>query len=376
VTTAAQAAWFIGHCISYAAPDAASFDLCPLLQDGKIDWLTVIRLSNSSYLTPALNLRLKSRGLAHLLPADLRAYMDALTARNGRRNQLIVDQASEFLLAACTRGIRPVLLKGGLTLLEGGLDPATPMMADVDVLLVEKEFAVACEILRSLGYVGLGEPALHAHALTFWRPGELATIDVHRHMGPQIRLLSAVAATRLAMPLSHRTLNVYGIRPTHRVILLFMNYCIFEPQYHNRELPLRNLHDLAVVCSRHQPDIDWDDVRATALRFSLEKPLRSWCEMARQLLLVQVPEVPRAGPGSRRHLLLPELGLNYPRTAEILRWGSRLAWVFNPWRMDYRYGCGIAGRSLATARLHHAKTVIAKRLCHATRTLRWRGPPP
>jgi hypothetical protein len=376
VTTAAQAAWFIGHCISYAASDAASFDLCTLLQNGNIDWLAVIRLSNSSYLTPALNLRLKSRGFTHLLPADLRAYMDVLTARNGRRNQLIVDQASEFLLAARTRGIRPVLLKGGLTLLEGGLDPAMPMMADVDVLLVEKEFAVGCEILRSLGYVGLGEPTQHAHALTFCRPGELATIDVHRHMGPQTRLLSAVAATRLAMPLSHQTLNVYGICPTHRVLLLFMNYCIFEPQYYNLELPLRNLHDLAVVCSRHQPDIDWDDVLATALRFSLEKPLRSWFEMARQLLLVQVPEAVRAGPGTRGRLLLSKLGLNYPRMAETFRFGSRLAWIFNPWRMDYRYGCGIAGRSLATARLHHAKTVIAKRFCNAARTLQWRCPSP
>jgi hypothetical protein len=365
VTTAAQAAWFIGHCISYVASDAASFDLCTLLQNGDIDWLAVIRLSNSSYLTPALNLRLKSKGLTHLLPADLRTYMDALTARNGRRNQLIADQASEFLLAASTRGIRPILLKGGLTLLEGRLDPAMPMMADVDVLLMEKEFPVACDVLRSLGYLVLGELTEHAHALTFYRPGDLVTIDVHRHIGPQVRLLTAVEANRLAIPLSTHTFNACGLCPTHRVLLLFMNYCLFEPQYYNRELPLRGLHDLAVVCSRHQSDIDWEAVLETALRFSLEKPLGRWYEMARKLFLVQVPEVVRADPGRRRHLLLCQLGLNYPRMAEILRWGSRLAWVFNPWRMDYRYGCGLMGRSLAATRVRHARTVITRRLRNA-----------
>ena len=362
VTKAAEAAWFVCRCLSYDGPPSIRTELAALLHRGRIDWLSVIDLSNRHFLTPALDVELQCKALAHLLPRDLRAYLDMISSDNRKRNRLIVTQAVEFFEALNSHGIRPILLKGGLFLFEAPLHEGLLMMADMDVLLPDEEFALGCSILRSLGYTSLGDIPIHAHASTFYRAGALATIDLHRHVGPQRRLLTAADARQSAVSFASHSLDLAGLSATHRVLLSLMNYCLFEPQYRNHELPLRNLHDLAVVCRQHRHRIDWDAIADTVRRNSLEVPARVWFNMARQLLSVPIPRtVCDPGAGCRR-LRLCLLQLNFPRLSRLFRSGSRLAWVFGAWRMDYRYGCGLSGWPLAAARLRHATRVLLKRL--------------
>ena len=362
VTKAAEAAWFVCRCLSYDGPPGIRTELAALLHRGRIDWLSVTDLSNRYYVTPALDVGLQCKALSHLLPRDLRDYLDMISSHNRKRNGLIVTQAIPFFEALNSHGICPILLKGGLSLFEAALHDGLFMMADLDVLLTGEEFDVGCNILRSLGYITLGDTPNYAHATTFYKAGELATIDLHRHVGPQRRLLTAADARRSAVSLASHGLDLGGLSATHRVLLSLMNYCLFEPQYRNHELPLRGLHDLAVVCWQHGHRIDWDAITDTVRRNSLEAPARVWFNMARQLLSAPIPQTVCAAGAPSRRLRLCVLQLSFPRLTWLFRFGSRLAWAFGAWRMDYRYGCGLRGRPLAAARLRHATKVLLKRL--------------
>jgi predicted transcriptional regulator len=362
VATAAQTAWFIGRCLNYDGPANIRAELSDLLSCGEIDWLSVTRLSNRCFLTPALDMGLQCKALSYLLPDDLRSYLDFISSHNRRRNRLIVAQAIEFFEALNSRGICPILLKGGLSLFETDLHEGLLMMADIDVLLPEDEFAQGCRTLRSLGYITFGDMTHNAHALTFHKAGALATVDLHRHVGPQVRLLTIADARQSAIGFTSHNLGLAGISATHRVLLSLMNYCLFESQYRNRELPLRGLHNLAVVCRQHRHRIDWDAVSHAVHRNSLEAAARSWFNMARQLLFVPIPHALCTDRAASRHLCLCLLQLNFPRLTRVFRSGTRLAWVFSAWRMDYRYGCGLRGWPLAATRLRHAINVLLKRL--------------
>ena len=362
VIKAAEAAWFLCRCLSYDGPPSIRTELAALLQCGAVDWLSVTSLSNRHFLTPALDMGLQCKALAHLLPRDLRSYLDMISSHNRKRNGLIVTQAIPFFEALNSHGICPVLLKGGLSLFEAALHDGLFMMADLDVLLTGEEFDVGCNILRSLGYITLGNTPNYAHATTFYKAGGLATIDLHRHVGPQRRLLTAADARPSAVSLASHGLDLGGLSATHRVLLSLMNYCLFEPQYRSHELPLRGLHDLAVVCWQHRHRIDWDAITDTVRRHSLEAPARVWFNMARQLLSAPIPRTVCAASTASRRLCLCSLQLNFPRLTWPFRFGSRLAWAFGAWRIDYRYGCGLRGWPLAAARLRHATKVLLKRL--------------
>jgi hypothetical protein len=235
------------------------------------------------------------------------------------------------------------------------------MMADLDVLLSENDFAFGCSILHSLGYIRVGDTSSNTHALTFSKAGELATIDLHRHVGPQRRLLTAVDARRSAASFTSHNLDLAGLSPTHRVLLSLMNYCLFEPQYLNSELPLRGLHDLAIICWQHGHRIDWDAVTDTIHRHSLEAPARAWFNMARRLLFAPIPRTLCEDRAASRRLCSCLLRLNFPRLTRLTKFVSQLAWVFGAWRMDYRYGCGVRGWPLVAARLRHATNVLLRR---------------
>jgi Uncharacterised nucleotidyltransferase len=376
VATPGEAVWFVSRCLSYEDSATERAELQHLLRRGEIDWPLVASLANRAHLTPALHLGLQRKALTELLPSDCQLYLSMIHDLNQQRNRRIVQQSTELFTALNQQGLRPVLMKGGLSLFETGSDDGLFMMADMDALLAEKEIPLAYNVLRSLGYVKLGDPPAHAHALTFDRAGELATIDLHRCVGPQVRLLNPEEARLSATALAGSRLNLAGLSPTHRVLLLLMSYCLFEPQFRSFELPLKGLHDLAVICRRHGRSIDWTRIADVMRHHSLEAAARAWFTMAHHLLLVPIPRHLCRSRADRRHLRRCLLQLDHPQLARPLRFAARLAWIFGALRMDYRYGCGLSGLPLSTARLRHALGIVRRHLridvVMSDRVPRWR----
>lgn len=360
ISTRAEAAWFVGRCLSDSTPASRS-ELQDILESWDIDWLVVVGLCSGILLLPALAMSLQQKALTRLLPGDLQDHLKMISGINTERNRLIARQAAASFAALNDQGIRPVLMKGALSLFEVGSDPGLAMMADVDILVAEEEFPAACRALRSLGYVTLRDPAPHDHAMTFHQAGKLVTIDLHRRVGPQVRLLDPADACRLAVELPNGNLELAALCPTHRVLLLLLSYCVFKPEYHAYEIPLRGLHDFAVICRHSGHSIDWVTIAEVVHHHSLEKPAHAWFNMAHRLLGASVPYSLRADRTADHHLDTCLSRLNLPNLAQSSGYLTRLAWAFNSLRMDYRYGCGLGGWRLAAARLHHAYVVLSRR---------------
>src|SRR5262249_17714596 len=92
------------------------------------------------------------------------------------------------------------------------------------------------------------------------------------------------------------------------------------------------------------------------------RQLRVWLHLAQELFMVPPPETWKPDRWARTHLSACLLQLNHPRLVRVLRAGVKPFWIFDAWRMDYRYGCGIEGWPLAVTRLRHAMNILSKRL--------------
>lgn len=361
VSTAAAAVLFLGRCLDYDESPVSLAGLRRQLAGDRIDWMMVVDVANRHRVTTALWSSLSRKGLARLPPTDVQEYLQMLHALNRRRNRLIFEQACQATSALNERGLRPVLMKGGLWLFEPAWDSGSRLMTDIDMLLPENLIADGAAALRALGYFTLGGSPPHAHAWTFYRPMSLVTIDLHRHIGPQRDLLPADAAQVAAAPLSAGTMALDGLCPTDRALLLMLTFGIFERGYAGGQISLRGLYDLAALCARHGPAIDWQAIAGKAKAHGLTRLARAWLHMAHCILGVPAPAVLHPTAAARLHLRRCMLQLAFPAAEELARRLTFMVWPFNRFRMDYRYGCGRKGMALNLARFRHATGVLARR---------------
>ena len=360
MTSRAGAVIFIGECLSYLDTPASTAAIRSSALNENTNWQTIIGLANRNGVTCEFWLALNRKGLTDCLPADVRDYLVLVYDLNRRRNQVILDQALEVAKALNAWNIRPVFMKGCLTLIEGALDIGSSMMTDIDIIVKDEEISKTFSALRSLGYAILGEPTAPSHAWTFHRSMSLVTVDLHCDVGPQRNILRADVAIQGATDITDNTTPVGGLNVTHRVCLLIMNFGIFERHYCAGDIPLRNLHHLASLCHQHAGEIDWQVIANTMAAHQLEAEAGAWGFLARRILSAPVPTRLYRGRRARAHLIRSFLQLFCPQFDFAVRWYAAIVWPLNRFRMDYRYGCGIDGLSLLGARVRHIAGVIAR----------------
>ncbi|WP_119302658.1 nucleotidyltransferase family protein [Dongia deserti] len=351
----------IAKCLSFRDTVNLLESLRALLSDAAADWLTVVRLANHHLVTPALWSAIDRRGFTALLPNDLDAYLRLLYETNRKRNRLIRDEALAALQELNRHCIQPVVMKSALTLFDPSCDEGASIMADVDLLIRRQELPVAISALRSIGYDLLAVPPAHAHAWTFYRPLSLATIDLHCDVGPQRALLSADAVRSVAKPVARNDLAMDAPSINHRVLMLVMNFGVFERHYFRGHIPLRGLRDLGEICQRNGSDIDWDYLCHSMSEPTLSAQAAAMFHMARELMNIPIPIFIRRTAAADRHLRRCFLQLAHPSLDRVARAYAAVAWPFNRARMDYRHHCGTHGRSLAVARLRHALDILSRR---------------
>lgn len=350
---------FIGGCVSRHDSIDSIGSLRTLLARNTIDWLVVVGVANHHAVTPALWAAMNRKGLADLLPDDVRAYLPMLYDLNRRRNHLIREQVLQAASCLNSHDIRPILMKGALGLLEDGGDEGAVIMTDADLLVRHVELPMAITALRSLGYELLAEP--HAHACTLHRPMSLVTIDLHSDVGPQRALLSPDAVYAAASHINRTDVAVDALAVSHRVLVLLMTFAVFERHYLAGHIPMRGLSHLADLCGRCGPDIDWNYVLETADRHRLCAQAASMFHMARELINVPVPIRSGQSAAAHRHLRRCFLQLAHPTFDRVMHAYATFAWPFNQVRMDYRHNCGTHGGSLTAARIRHAIDVLLRR---------------
>ena len=132
--------FFIAKCLTISLEEKNRDEIEIFLKTTDVDWDSVVKVSTSHYVFPAIYCNFKRAGFLKYLPADLVDYMKHITNLNRDRNTQIIQQAQgpkyTLLLA---NNITPIFLKGTGNLLEGLYeDIGERMVGDVDFLFSEK----------------------------------------------------------------------------------------------------------------------------------------------------------------------------------------------------------------------------------------------
>ncbi len=120
---------------------------------GKVDLFKFIHLCSNHLVLPAIYLRLKRFGLVESFPEDFTAHLNEIYTLNLKRNKEILNQIAEINHQLLKEQIEPVYLKGTANLIDNLYSHTSErMIGDIDVLVKEKDYFVAADLIQKLGY--------------------------------------------------------------------------------------------------------------------------------------------------------------------------------------------------------------------------------
>lgn len=179
--------FFIGKCLTINHEKKNKILIKTELELGNIDWDSVVKVSTSHFVFPALYCNLKRANFLHFLPNDLVEYMKHITDLNRERNQQVIAQAKEINDLLLANNITPIFLKGTGNLLEGLYeDIAERMVGDIDFLVSKNEIKKTITILHKNDYKQLNSSNSlapnHRHYPRLINKNKIAAIEVHHDM--------------------------------------------------------------------------------------------------------------------------------------------------------------------------------------------------
>ncbi len=276
-----------------------------------VDWPQVLGTANQNLITPALWSELLHLGFENELPLEVRKYLVDIHHLNTKRNQHLVQQTLEIAELFNKIGIEPILLKGASTLFHNiYLDQGSRMLTDIDIL-VPRELALDCwELLRAKGYephedgksTAIHHHPHHLHPLS--RAGEYAVIELHHEVLPATtsgllygaaiteedarQITSSVSANTERLQCDGHILRLPSW--TSRALHCLLHSAFLEANaYRSGILPLRSLHELALLQNLHGSEIDWPGISQLLMGSGKQKPLHAWPYLAHRLFGSALP---------------------------------------------------------------------------------------
>lgn len=312
---------FITACLGIQRTQERTTALRRTIASQNLGWKTVIGLANAHLVSPTLWVALSDRGLANSLPSDVRDYLHEMHRLNSVRNQRLRLQTIEASRALNSIGVTPVLLKGAASLFVKTYgDLGSRVMTDLD-LLVPQERAMDCwNQLRTLGY-RRSDPDTdvdfyHYHHLEpLSRSGEYATIEVHKAALSPVRTgrLYGVCVTpedvdrmtqlirKEAEPVREQEVAMSVPSRTHRTLHLILHSAYVDNAHRCGTLPLRPIHELALMQSVFGEDIDWSTIRGVLEADGKSNVLNDWIYLAHRLYGSPLPDGIEPGFGPVVH---------------------------------------------------------------------------
>lgn len=278
------------------------------IASGEIDWQQVIAIANTNLVSASLWSELRSHQLEGKLPKLVHDYLREIHRLNTIRNHRLIEQTTEVVKGFNALGVEPILLKGIAALFtKTYLDIGSRMLTDIDVL-VPRHQAIKCwEMLCTQGYSPLddgGDYSRHHHLHPLTRAGEYAVIEIHtdilmpartgRLLGHSLTRADSKLITSLVVEAAQSAcideLRASIPCPTHRVLHCLLHAAFLEfNAYRAGTLPLKSLHELALLQNLFKSKVDWADISRLLKTSRNTKLLRDWVYLAHKLFDSPMP---------------------------------------------------------------------------------------
>ena len=176
--------FFIAKSLTISLEEKNRDEIEIILKTKDLDWDTVVKVSTSHYVFPALYCNLKRADFLHYLPSELVSYMEYITNLNRDRNKQIITQAKELNTLLLSNNIRPIFLKGTANLLAGIYeDVAERMVGDIDLIIFKKNYPKAITISREFGYdKEIHQELPYRHYPRIIRKDSIAGVEIHKEL--------------------------------------------------------------------------------------------------------------------------------------------------------------------------------------------------
>ncbi len=322
---------FIAACLNVRKTPEITAALIQAIASGSINWQRVIGLVNTNLATPTLWTELRSCGLTGHLPPDVRDYLDEVHRLNSLRNEHLREQAIEVAGAFNSIGVEPVLLKGAASLFVRTYDdPGSRVMTDLDILVPRKKTEDCWNLLCTMGYSPMESDfdySRHNHLRPLRRPGEYAVIEIHRDallpnctgrlLGICLTRGETERITHLmrenAEHVSKGDVSMSVPTPTFRVLHCLLHSALAEQNaYREGTLPLRSIHELALMQTVFDEDVAWEEISRLLESGGKLNILHAWVYLAHRVFDSSLP----AGWETT-----PRMVAHYARCRLQARWG-------------------------------------------------------
>lgn len=176
---------FIGKCLTLSHDKKHNLEILNILKNENINWDSVVKVSTSHFVFPALYHNLKSCNFLFYLPKDLVNFMKFIDNKNHERNLEIIRQVKDINNLLLENNIKPIFLKGVSFLIENLYNNISErMIGDIDFLVDKVDFPRTIKVLKNYGYRSKVEekhivfPAIHYPKMV--KKGFIAAIEVHK----------------------------------------------------------------------------------------------------------------------------------------------------------------------------------------------------
>jgi hypothetical protein len=176
--------YFIAKCLTISLEEKNRDEIEIILKTTDVDWDTVVKVSTSHYVFPALYCNLKRADFLHYLPQELVSYMQYITNINRERNKKIIQQAKNLNSLLLANNIRPIFLKGtGNLLADIYEDIGERMVGDIDFILSKEDYPTGVIILREFGYSEVKKQEYYydefRHYRRLQKDNNIAAVEIH-----------------------------------------------------------------------------------------------------------------------------------------------------------------------------------------------------
>lgn len=182
-----EALFFIGKCLTINHEKHNLEIVKNQIKNVDVDWDSVVRVSTSHYVFPALYCNLKKANLLEILPSKLIDFMEHITQLNRERNQKIIIQVKELNNLLIENNITPIFLKGvGFIFQDFYDDIAERMIADIDLVVSKESYVKTISIIKNSGYSKVDKNKHHSpsfkHHPRLQKEGCFAAVEIHKEI--------------------------------------------------------------------------------------------------------------------------------------------------------------------------------------------------
>jgi hypothetical protein len=246
--------FFIAKCLTISLEEENRDEIELVLKTTDLDWESVVKVSTSHYVFPALYCNFKRANFLKHLPADLVDYMKHITDLNRNRNTQIIQQAQELNSLLLANNIKPIFLKGTGNLLAGLYKDITErMVGDIDFIFSKEDYPKAIKLLRNFDYSEVIKCDYHypngKHYRRLQKENNIAAIEIHSEL-LGIKKYSSEFNYSLVKKDSQIINGAAVLSNANKLNLSIIANQINDDGFFFKSIPLRNAYDVFLLSKK------------------------------------------------------------------------------------------------------------------------------